>query len=164
MVSRLKDAIAGVDPALPTFGGITMEEAVASGFATPRSAAAVAGFFGLLALVIASVGLYAVVTGGVAERTREIGVRLALGSTPRGIVRLLMRDGARLGAIGLGLGLLGALGAARVMAGLLYGLSPRDPVTFVLVPLTLGAVVLLATYLPARRAARRDPVAALRSE
>jgi len=164
MVARLKDAIAGVDPALPTFGGITMEEAVASGFSTPRSAAAVAGFFGLFALVIASVGLYAVVTGGVAERTREIGVRLALGSTPRGIVRLLMREGARLGVIGLGIGLLGALGAARLLAGLLYGLSPRDPATFVLVPLTLAAVVLVATYLPARRAARRDPVAALRSE
>ena len=75
-----------------------------------------------------------------------------------------MGEGARLGAIGLGIGLVGALGLTQVMAGLLYGLSPRDPVTFVIVPLTLGAVVLLATLLPARRAAHRDPVAALRSD
>jgi hypothetical protein len=164
MIPRLKDAIAGVDPALPTFGGLTMDEAVTGGFSTSRSAAAIAGFFGLLAMVIASVGLYAVVASGVTERTREIGVRLALGSTPRGIVRLVMRDGARLGAIGLAIGLVGALGVTQVVAGLLYGLSPRDPVTFVVVPLTLGAVVLLATFLPARRASRRDPVAALRSD
>jgi putative ABC transport system permease protein len=100
------------------------------------------------------------VAGGVAERTREIGVRMALGSTPAGVLRLLMGEGARLGAIGL----LGALAVAQALAGLLYGLSPSDQVTFVLVPVTLGAVVLLATYLPARVAARRDPVSALRSE
>jgi putative ABC transport system permease protein len=164
MLPRLEDAIAGLDPALPAFGGITMEEAVASGFSAPRNAAVIAGFFGVFALLIASVGLYALVAGGVAERTREIGVRLALGSTPGGVLRLVMGDGARLGVVGLGLGLAGALGVARAMAGLLYGLSPSDPVTFVVVPLTLGAVVLLATYLPARRAVKLDPVAALRSE
>ena len=164
MIPRVKEAIAGLDPALPTFGGITMEEAVAGGFSASRTAAAIAGFFGVLALVIASVGLYAVVTGGVTERTREIGVRLALGCTPGGVLRLLMGEGARLGALGLGFGLIGAVGVAKAMGGLLYGLSPGDPVTFALVPLTLGAVVLLATYFPARRAARSDPVAALRSE
>jgi predicted permease len=164
MIPRLEDAIASLDPALPTFGGTTMEQAVASGFATSRNAAAIAGFFGVLALLIASVGLYAVVAGTFAGRTREIGVRVALGATPGDVLRLVMGEGARLGAIGLGIGLLGALGVARAMAGLLYGLSPSDPVTFVLVPLTLGAVVLLATYLPARRAVRLDPVATLRSE
>jgi putative ABC transport system permease protein len=141
-----------------------MEQAVASGFSAPRVAAAFAGFFGALALLIASVGLYAVVASSVAERTREIGVRLALGCTPAGILRLVMGQGARLGAIGLGIGLIAALGGARAMAGLLFGLSPSDPVTFALVPLTLGAVVLLATYLPARKAVRHDPVTALRSE
>jgi predicted permease len=164
MIPRLEDVIASLDPALPTFGGTTMEQAVASGFASSRNAAAIAGFFGVLALLIASVGLYAVVASSFAERTREIGVRLALGSTPAGVLRLVMGQGARLGAIGLGIGLIGALGVARAMAGLLYGLSPSDPVTFVLVPLTLGAVVLVATYLPARRAVKLDPVAALRSE
>ena len=164
MLPLLQHAIAGLDPALPTFGGMTMDAAVASGFSLSRTAAAIAGFFGVLALLIASVGLYAMVAGGVAERTREIGVRMALGSTPAGVLRLLMSEGARLGAIGLGIGLLGALAVAQALAGLLYGLSPSDPVTFVLVPMTLGAVVLLATYLPARVAARRDPVAALRTD
>jgi predicted permease len=161
---RLERILAGLDPALPAFGKMTMDEAVAGGFSTSRNAAAIAGFFGVLALVIASLGLYALVAGAVAERTREIGVRLALGCTPAGVLRLMMREGARLGAIGLVIGLLGAAGLARAMGALLYGLSPGDPVTFVLVPLALGVVVLLATYLPARRAVRMDPVAALRSE
>jgi hypothetical protein len=164
MLPRLKDAIAGLDPSLPTFGEITMEQAVASGFSSNRSAATIAGFFGVLALLIASVGLYAVVAGSVVERTREIGVRLALGSTPAGVARLVMSQGARLSAIGLGIGLLAAVGVARAMAGLLYGLSPSDPVTFLLVPVMLCVVVLLATYLPARKAVRLDPVAALLSE
>ncbi|MEX2154924.1 MAG: ABC transporter permease [Gemmatimonadaceae bacterium] len=164
VIPHLRDIIAAIDPALPTFGATTMGDAVASGFATSRSAAAIAGFFGLLALLIASVGLYAVVAGSVAERTREMGVRLALGSTPKGIVGHLMRGGAKLGIIGLAIGLAGALAVARTMAGLLFGLSPSDPVTFTLVPLALGAVVLVATYLPARRAAKLDPVAALRSD
>ncbi len=164
VLPRLEQALASLDPALPVFGRTTLEEAVAGGLSTSRTAATIAGFFGALALLISSVGLYALVAGAVAERTREIGVRLALGSTPSGILRLMMREGARLGAVGLGIGLVGALGVARAMGGLLYGLSPGDPVTFVAVPLILGIVVLLATWLPARRAVRLDPVAALRSE
>jgi predicted permease len=161
---RLERVLSGLDPALPTFGKITMEEAVAGGLSTSRTAATIAGFFGVLALLIASLGLYALVAGAVAERTREIGVRMALGSTPAGILRLMMREGARLGAIGLGIGLVGAFGVARAMGGLLFGLSPGDPVTFVAVPVTLGVLVLVATWWPARRAVRLDPVAALRSE
>ena len=94
-------------------GRTTLEEAVAGGLSTSRTAATIAGFFGALALLISSVGLYALVAGAVAERTREIGVRLALGSTPSGILRLMMREGARLGAVGLGIGLV--VGVARAM-------------------------------------------------
>ena len=164
VLPRLELVVSSLDPALPTFGRITLEEAVTSGLSTSRTAATIAGFFGVLALLIASVGLYALVAGAVAERTREIGVRMALGSTPSGVLRLMMGEGARLGAIGLGIGLVGAVGVARAMGGLLYGLSPGDPVTFVVVPVALAVVVLLATWLPARRAVRLDPVAALRSE
>ena len=164
IIPQIRGLIAGIDATLPTFGATTMEQAVSGGFATSRSAAGIAGFFGLLALLIASVGLYAVVASSVAERTREIGVRMALGSTPRGVMRFVMRSGARLGVIGLAIGLAGAFGVAKTMSGLLYGLSPSDPVTFALVPLTLAAVVLIATYLPARRAVKLDPVAALRSD
>lgn len=163
-VSAIKAALSAVDPALPVFGITTMDQSVESGLSTPRSAAAVAGLFGALALLISTVGLYAVVASGVAERTREIGVRVALGSTPRDVMQFVMRGGARLGLVGLLVGLVGAAGMARLMGALLYGLSPADPVTFGLVPTTLAIVVLVATYIPARRAVRLDPVAALRND
>ena len=156
--------VASVDPTLPTFGVMTMAESVTSGLDISRTAAVIAGFFGTLALLIAAVGLYAVVAAGVAERTREIGVRVALGSTPGGVLRLLMRAGGRIGVLGLGIGLVAAFGASIVMSGLLLGVSWHDPVTFALVPLVLALVVMIATYLPARRAAGLDPVAALRSD
>jgi putative ABC transport system permease protein len=161
---RVRAIIASLDPTLPTFGAMTLRQSVESGFATSRMAASVAGFFAALSLLIAAVGLYAVVAGTVAERTREIGVRLALGSTPSGVLRFIMSGGARLGAWGLLIGLVCAIGVAKMMGGLLYGLSPSDPVTFAIAPLTLALVVVIATYLPARRAVRLDPMAALRSD
>lgn len=164
VLPRIREIIATADPTLPAFGTMTLEQSVASGFATSRSAASVSGFFAALALLIAAVGLYAVVAGNVAERTREIGVRLALGSTPGGVLRFIMMGGARLGVWGLVIGLVCALGVAKLMEGLLYGLSPSDPISFAIAPLTLALVVLVATYLPARRAVRLDPIAALRSE
>ena len=164
LVPRIRAVIAGADPTLPTFGIMTMEQSVESGFATSRTAASISGFFAALALLIATVGLYAVVAGSVAERTREIGVRLALGSTPGGVLRFIMRGGARLGVWGLAIGLACAVGVAKLMGGILYGLSPSDPVAFALAPLALALVVLVATYLPARRAVKLDPIRALRSE
>ena len=164
VLPKLRAAMGALDPALPAFGATTMDQAVASGLATSRTAASVAGFFGLLALLIATVGLYGVVAGNVTERTREMGLRMALGSTPRGIVAHLMRSGARLGAIGLAIGLAGAFGVALSMRSLLYGLSAHDPFTFVAVPLALMLVVAAATYLPARRAAKLNPVAALKQD
>jgi putative ABC transport system permease protein len=159
-----RNIVAALDPALPTFGTTTMQTSLTSGFSTQQSAAALGGFFGALALLIASIGLYAVVAGSVAEKTREIGVRMALGATPRGVMRFVMQGGARLALIGFVIGFAGAIAVALTMRSLLVGLSPGDPVTFVLVPAILGAVVFAATYVPARRAVRLDPVAALRSE
>ncbi len=161
---QVRAIIAAADPTLPVFGVTTMAQSVSGGFALSRTAAGIAGFFGLLALLIASVGLYAVVASSVAERTREIGVRIALGSTPMGVLRLVMGSGARLGAWGLGVGLAGAFFMAKAMGSLLYGLSPADPLTFALVPITLAIVVLFATWLPARRAVTLDPLTALRNE
>jgi predicted permease len=164
VIPKLRGAISSLDPVLPVFGVTMMSESVSSGLSTPRTAAVVAGFFGGLALLISSIGLYAVVASGVTERTQEIGVRVALGSTPSGVMQLVMRGGARLGIVGLGLGLAGAAIVARLMSALLFGLSAADPMTFVLVPLTLAVVVFVATFVPARRAVRLDPVAALRSD
>ena len=164
MLRSIQGIVAAIDPTLPTFGAMTMEQSVESGLSTSRTAAMIAGFFGVLALLIAAVGLYAVVAGGVAERTREIGVRLALGSTPGGVMRFVMGSGARLGVAGLLIGLAGAALVARSMASLLYGLSAGDPLTFSLVPLVLALVVVVATYLPARKAVKLNPAAALRAD
>lgn len=163
-LAALREVIAGIDPSLPPFGALTMEQAVTNGFFSSRMAVAIASFFGLLALLIASVGLYAVVARSVVERTQEMGVRIALGLTPRGVLAHLMRDGARLGLIGLAFGLAGGLGLARAMAGVLPGVSPADPLTFTVVPAALIVVVAIATFVPARRAARLDAAAALRTE
>ncbi|HEY2853301.1 MAG TPA: ABC transporter permease [Gemmatimonadaceae bacterium] len=164
VLPRVRRVVNEADPTLPIFGASTLEQSVESGFATSRMAASVSGFFAALALLIAAVGLYAVVAGSVTERTREIGVRLALGATPAGVLGFIMRRGARLGAIGLVIGLVCAAAVAKMLGGLLYGLSPRDPVTFVIAPSALALVILVATYLPARRAVRLDPIAALRSD
>lgn len=160
----IRDIVTAADPTLPVFGVTTMEDAVASGRSTSRTAAGAAGFFGVLALLIAAVGLYAVVASSVAERTREIGLRMALGSTPAGVIRFVMANGARLGAWGLLLGIPAAVAAARGMAGLLVGISPFDWMSFAVVPVALLGVVLAATYLPARRAVRLDPMTVLRTE
>jgi predicted permease len=163
-LASLREVIAGIDPTLPPFGAMTAEQAVANGFATSRIAVAVASFLGLLALIIAAVGLYAVVARSVAERTGEMGVRVALGLTPRGVLAHLMRDGARLGFYGLVFGLAGSLALARAMASVLPGVSPSDPLTFTLVPAAMAVVVIVAMFIPARRAARLDAVTALRNE
>ena len=159
-----RDAVAAVDPALPTYGASTMRRAVENALSNAVTAASFAGVFGLVALLIAVIGLYALVAGVVAERTREIGVRIALGATRASVLRLVVGRAGRLGAIGLVMGIAGAAAVARLLGGLLYGLSPHDPLTFTVVPLALAAVVLAASWIPARRATRMDPVVALRSE
>jgi predicted permease len=163
-IAEVKRTIAAADPTLPVFGAGTMDMAVASGFSTSRTAASIGGAFGAIALVISMIGLYAVVASGVTERTREIGVRIALGSSPAAVMRLVILGGARLGILGVAIGIIGAAGVARTMGSLLFGLSPSDPLTFIGVPVALALVMLVATWIPARRAVGMDPVNALRSE
>jgi ABC-type antimicrobial peptide transport system permease subunit len=120
--------------------------------------------FGALALVLASVGLYGVISFAVSQRTREIGVRMALGAKPPDILRFIVGQGVGLSVVGTILGILGALGATRYLASLLYGVRPVDPFTFVIVAVLLGLVALVACYIPARRASHVDPMVALRYE
>ncbi|HET8646895.1 MAG TPA: ABC transporter permease, partial [Vicinamibacteria bacterium] len=140
----------------------TLEETVASSLWVPRMGALLLAGFAALALLLAAVGVYGVTSFGVAQRTREIGVRMALGARAPDVVRLVVKDGMRLVAIGLVLGLALALGAGRSLESLLYGVKGRDGLTFIVVSVVLAAVALAACLVPARRATRMDPLAALR--
>jgi ABC-type antimicrobial peptide transport system permease subunit len=117
---------------------------------------------GALGLILAVVGLYGVVAYTVSQRTREIGLRMALGADRANVLRLILRDGMRLVIIGIAIGMLLAFGATRVMANFLFGVSPLDPVVFAVIPLGLAVVTLMASYLPARAAAATNPLEALR--
>ena len=126
--------------------------------------AAFAAVFGLLALSLAAVGVYGVVSYSVTQRTREIGIRMALGARLAAVLGLVVRQGAGLAGIGIVVGLLAAFGVGRLLGSLLYGVRPSDPLILGGVALLLGAVALGASYLPARRAAKVDPLTALRAE
>jgi putative ABC transport system permease protein len=141
-----------------------MEDVFSASVAGPRFNTLLLGIFGALALLLAVVGVFGVINYSVAQRTHEIGVRIALGAGRRDIFKLVVGHGMALALVGVGIGLGGALALTRLIAGLLYGVSPNDPWTFVAVSLLLAGVALLACYLPARRAMKVDPMVALRCE
>jgi putative ABC transport system permease protein len=142
----------------------TLEEYVDGSISAPRFEAALLGTFAGLALVLTAIGLYGVISYMVAQRTREVGIRIALGAQRTGISRMVMREGALLALAGCGAGLIGSLSAARLLRGFLYGTGASDPATFLIVPAVLLGVALLASFVPARRAMRVDPMVALRYE
>ena len=142
----------------------TEAEQIARSLFQERLIARLSSFFGGLSLLLACVGLYGLLSYDVARRTREIGVRMALGARPPDVLRLIVRQGVGLSAVGAVIGILGALGVARYLDSLLYGFSPFYPLTFLAVALLLGFVALAACYIPARRASHVDPMVALRYE
>jgi ABC-type antimicrobial peptide transport system permease subunit len=131
---------------------------------THRMAATLLGAFGILALTLAAVGLYSVVAYAVSQRTRELGIRMALGARPRDLMRMVVSQGMRVTLIGVVLGIAGAAAVTRLLAGQLLGVSPTDPVIFSSVAILLAGIALAATWMPARRASKIDPIVALRYE
>lgn len=164
LTSAVRQAVRATDPEVPIFNVRTMESVVSDSVAQRRLAAVLLSVFAGLALILAAVGIYGVMSYAVTQRTQEIGIRMALGAKHADIVKMVVRQGMVLAVIGVVLGLGLALGLAQLIERLLFQVSASDPPTFSVVPLMLAAVALLACYIPARRATRVDPMIALRYE
>jgi predicted permease len=167
LAEAVRGEVNALDPNLPLFNLRTFEEHVrtsALGLMPIRMGAAMACVQGVIGLLLAIMGLYAVVSYAVNQRTQEIGIRMALGARPRDILRLVVREGMRLALVGIALGLVVAAGVSVVFAKVLYGVRPLDASVFVGITLLLAGVAALACYLPARRATNVDPMVALRAE
>jgi predicted permease len=159
---QVREQVQSINSALPVFGEASLEETVSSSLAVRRFSMQMLALFAMTALLLAALGIYGVISYMVSERTHEIGVRLALGADRGDVVRMVVRQGLGIAVAGAAIGLAGALIVSRALAGLLYGVSPTDPLTFGGVTAALTAVALIACYVPARRAIRVEPAIALR--
>jgi ABC-type antimicrobial peptide transport system permease subunit len=164
MASLIQQQVRRIDANLPVFAVKTMEHQIDESIFTDRLVAALSAAFGILATVLAAVGLYGVMAFTVVRRTREIGIRMALGANPSQVLSGVLREGMTLAAIGVAIGIMGALAATRLLESLLAGVSPHDPLAFVSVSMGLALAALAANLIPARRAASVDPMHALRFE
>jgi len=164
VVPHIRETVTRLDAAVPIFAIRTLQEIAFDRLGTQRFAMSLFGAFAGLALLLGAVGIYGVMSFGVARRSRELGVRLALGATRRSVMRMVLAEGAHLAAPGIMLGLALALASGRVLSGLLYDITALDPLTYVAVTVVLSLVTLAATYVPARRATRVDPLTSMRNE
>jgi putative ABC transport system permease protein len=164
VMAPVHDQVQSLDRNLALTNVATIGETLSQGLWAPRMGAALLGVFAALALILASVGIYGVLSYSVSQRVQEVGIRMALGATPRQILRLIVGQGMALALTGVVIGTVGALILTRSLSSLLFGVKPADPLTFIVVLAILSAVALLATYIPARRATKVDPLVALRYE
>jgi predicted permease len=164
LLAAVRNELQRMDATLPLASARTRIEQLSFPLLPARVAAALLGSFGLLALALAAIGLYGVMSFSVARRTHEIGVRMALGAEARDVLALIIGQGMKLTVLGMGIGLVVSLAVTRLMKSLLYGVSATDPLTFAGIALLLALVALLACWIPARRATKVDPMIALRYE
>jgi putative ABC transport system permease protein len=164
LVSSIRKEVQAIDPEQPIAAVRTMDELVNRSTATPRYRTTLLGLFAALAMVLAATGIYGVMSYSVSQRTHEIGVRMALGARHGDVLRLVVSQGMLLVVVGLGIGLVAAFGLTRLMESLLFGVTAKDPLTFVAVAGLLSVVAFIACYIPARRATKVDPLTALRYE
>ncbi len=164
LTSAIREAVQSIDKDQPLIAISTMKELVSNSLATRRMTLVLLGLFSGLALVLGAIGIYGVISYSVAQRTHEIGIRMALGAPRRGVFRLVVGEGLKLAGAGIAVGIVAAFGLARLMSSLLYGVSATDFETFAGVAILLALVAVLACYVPARRAMRVDPMVALRYE
>jgi predicted permease len=164
LASTVRRTVSALDPTLPVVSFRSMDEVFSDAVSRPRFLAQLLGIFAVVALALAAIGTYGVLAYSVAVRRRELGIRLALGSSDQGLLSLVLRQGMGLAVVGLVAGLLGALAVTRLASSLLFGVKPTDPLTFVGVAGFMMIVAFLACLVPARRATRVDPLVALRAE
>jgi putative ABC transport system permease protein len=164
LAKAIQNEVAALDPEIVLSDVKTMEQYLGNAVAQPRFSALLFGLFALIALLLAAIGLYSVMAYMVTQRTQEIGIRMALGAQAGNVLGLILKRGMTLALVGIAIGLGASFALTRLMASLLYGVSPTDAATFAVITLLLTGVVLLACYLPARRATKVDPMVALRNE
>jgi len=164
LTPALREVVHQTDPHQPVSRVTSMEEYLSEAMGTPRLSALLLTGFGTTALLLAAIGIYGVISFSVMRRTREIGLRIALGAAPHDVMFMVVRQAVTLGSIGVAIGIGGALALTRLMQGMLFGVDARDPLTYLGVSGLLMGTATLAAYLPARRAARISPSVALRSE
>ena len=164
LIPSLRRVLAGMDSDAPLFEIKTMEDYLVLDLGRARFQTVLLSLFAGIALLLTAIGLYGVVAYGVAQRTREIAVRMALGASQKDVLQMVLNQGLLLTFVGVAVGVLGALGLAKFIESLLYQILPHDPATYLVVCVTLGVVALLASYIPAKRAIRVDPMVALRYE
>jgi predicted lysophospholipase L1 biosynthesis ABC-type transport system permease subunit len=164
VIQAVRRAVGESEPGIPLDDVKTLNSIIDQTYATRRLTKLLLGGFALVALMLAAVGIYGVMSLHVANRGREFGIRLAIGADPRALVRLVLGEGAVLAALGVILGIAGALAVTRSLASLLYDVSPTDPAVLLVLPLLLAGIAIAACYIPARRAARSDPLSALRAD
>jgi len=164
VLAMVREKVAAIDPALPVFQTGTMDSVIGESFSSRRGIMLLLLSFAIVAVVLSAIGIYGVLAYDVSQRTREIGIRGAVGATSAQIVALILKQGVWRASVGLALGLVGAIAFSRFMATMLFDVAPTDPVTYVAVAALFLVVSLVASYLPARRAARIEPMTALRVE